>query len=132
MLKTSGKQSAHSLNSPEDEVADLFCLGGIHFEVSANLFDILDGLLEINEAVVTYHRDDVCSVIFWLSIGAAANCIDLPDEFHVLFVCLRSFAVKRCWPPIVVESGLKPKYLASMRSQMLRDEVDVRIRVEDG
>ena len=59
--KTSGKQSAHSLGSPEDEVGDLFCLGWIHVEVFANLFNILDGLLEINMAVVTYHRNDVCS-----------------------------------------------------------------------
>ena len=64
MSKTSGKRSAHSLNSPEDEVGDLFRLGWIHVEVFANLFDILDGLLEINVAVVAYHRDDVGSVNF--------------------------------------------------------------------
>ena len=131
MLKTSGKQSAHSLNSPEDEVGDLFCLGWIHVEVLANLFNILDGLLEINEVVVTYHRDDIGSVNFWLSIGVAANDIDLLDEVHVLFLCVIAITLKRR-PPIVVESGLQPEYLASMRLFMLRNEVEVRIQVEDG
>ena len=131
MSKTPGKQSAHSLDSPGDEVGDLFCLGWIHAEVLANLFNILDGLLEINEAVVTYHRDDVGSVNFWLSIGVAANDVDLLDEVHVLFLCVRAFTLKR-WPPIVVESGLQPEYLASRRSFMLRNEVEVRIHFEDG
>ena len=131
MSKTSGKQSAYSLDLPEDEVGDLFCLGWIHAEVLANLFNILDGLLEINEAVVTYHRDDVGSVNFWLSIDVAANDVDLLDEVHVLFLCVRAFTLKR-WPPIVVESGLQPEYLASRWSFMLRNEVEVRIHFEDG
>ena len=46
-------------------------------EIFANLFDILDGLLEINVAVVAYHRDDVGSVNFGLSIGVAADAVDL-------------------------------------------------------
>ena len=131
MSKTSGKQSAHSLDSPEDEVSDLFRFGWIHVEVLANLFDILDGLLEINVAVVAYHRDDVGSVNFGLSIGVAADAVDLLDEVHVFFLCMRSFTLK-CWLPVIVESGLQPKYFDSMRSFMLRDEVGVRIDIEDG
>ena len=84
MSKTSGKRSAHSLNSPEDEIGDLFCLGWIHVEVFANLFDILDGLLEINVAVVAYHRNDVGSVNFGLSTGIAANAVDLLDDVHCI------------------------------------------------
>ena len=131
MSKTSGKRSARSLNSPEDEIGDLFCLGWMHVEVFANLFDILDGLLEINVAVVAYHRNDVGSVNFGLSIGIAANAVDLLDEVHVLFLCMRSFTLKR-WLPVVVESGLQPEYLDSMWSFMLRNEVEVRIDLEDG
>ena len=131
MSKTSGKRSAHSLDSPEDEVGDLFRLGWIHVEVFANLFDILDGLLEINVAVVAYHRDDVGSVNFGLSIGVAADAVDLLDEVHVLLLCMRSFTLK-CWLPVIVESGLQPKYFDSMWSFMLRDEVEIRIDLEDG
>ena len=131
MSKTSGKRSAHSLNSPEDEVGDLFRLGWIHVEVFANLFDILDGLLEINVAVVAYHRDDVGSVNFGLSIGVAADAVDLLDEVHVLLLRMKSFTLER-WLPVIVESGLQPKYLDSMWSFMLRDEVEIRIDVEDG
>ena len=131
MSKTSGKQSAHSLDSPEDEVSNLFCLGWIHVEVFANLFNVLDGLLEIDMAVVTYHRNDVCSEDFWLSIGRAANAVDLPDEVHVLFLCMWTFTLKR-WLPVVIESGLQPEYLGSMLSFMLRDEVEFRVRLEDG
>ena len=97
-----GKQSAHSLDSPEDEVGDLCCLGWIHAEILANLFGILDGLLEINMAIVTYHRNDVGSKNFWLSIGVAANAVDLLDEVHVLFLCM--LALKR-WLPVISESG---------------------------
>ena len=89
-------------------------------------YNILDGLLKINEAVVTDHRDDVGSVNFWLSIGVAANAVDLLHEVHVLFLCVRAFTLKR-WPPIVIESGLQPEYLASRRSFMLRNEVEIRI-----
>ena len=64
LSKASGKQSAQSLGSPEDEVGDLFCLGWIHVEIAANLLNILDGLVKINHAVVAYHRDDVGSEIF--------------------------------------------------------------------
>ena len=88
------------------------------------------GLLEINVAVVTYHRDDVGSVNFWLSIGVAANAVDLLGEVHVLFLCVRAFTLKH-WPPIVIESGLQPEYLASRRSFMLRNEVEIRIHFED-
>ena len=88
MSKTSGKRSAHSLNSPEDEVGDLFRLGWIHVEVFANL--------EINVAVVAYHRDDVGSVNFGLSIGVAADAVDLLDEVHVLLLRVRSFTLE-CW-----------------------------------
>ena len=130
MSKTSGKRSAHSLDSPEDEIGDLFCLGWIHVEVFANLFDILDGLLEINVAVVAYNRHNVGSVNFGSSIGIAADTVDLLDEAHVLF-CTRSFTLKR-WLPVVVESGLQPEYLDSMWSFMLRNEVEVRIDLEDG
>ena len=128
-MKTSGKRSAHSLNSPEDEICDLFRLGWIHAEVFANLFDILDGLLEINVAVVAYHRDDVGSVNFELSIGVAADAVDLLDEVHVLLLCMRSFTLE-CWMPAIVESCLQPEYLNSMWS--LRNEVEVRIDIEDG
>ena len=131
MSKTSGKRSAHSLNSPEDEVGDLFRLGWIHVEVFANLFDILDGLLEINVAVVAYHRDDVGSVNFGLSIGVAADAVDLLDEVHVLLLRMRSFTLE-CWLPVIVESGLHPKYFDSMRSFMLRDEMEIRTDIEDG
>ena len=131
MSKTSGKQSAQSLDSPEDEVGDLFCLGWIHAEVFANLLNVLDGLLEINMAVVTYHRNDVCSENFWLSIGVAANAVDLLDEVHVLFLCMWTFTLKR-WLPAIIESGLQPEYLGSVLSFMLRDEVEVRIRLLDG
>ena len=113
--KTSGKRSAHSLNSPEDEICDLFRLGWIHAEVFANLFDILDGLIEINVAVVAYHRDDVGSVNFGLSIGVAADAFTL-----------------ECWMPVIVESCLQPEYLNSMRSLVLGNEVEVRIDIEDG
>ena len=121
MSKTSRKQSAQSLDLPEDEVGDLFCLGWIHVEVFANLLNVLDGLLEINMAVVTHHRNDVGSVNFWLSIGVAANAVDLLDEVHVLFLCMWAFTLKR-WLPVIVESGLQPEYLGSMLSFVLRDE----------
>ena len=58
MSKASGKQSAQSLDSPEDEVGDLFCLGWIHVEIAANLLNILDGPVKINHAIVAHHRDD--------------------------------------------------------------------------
>ena len=118
-------------NSPEDEVGDLFRLGWFHVEVFANLIDILDGLLEINVAVVAYHRDDVGSVNFGLSIGVAANAVDLLDEVHVLLLRMRSFTLE-CWLPVVVESGLQLEYLDSMWSLMLRNEVEIRIDIEDG
>ena len=131
MSETSGKQSAQSLDSPEDEVGDLFCLGWIHVEVFAHLLNVLDGLLEIDMAVVTYHRNDVCSENFWLSIGIAANAVDLLDEVHVLFLCMVTFTLKR-WLPVIIESGLQPEYLGSMLSFMLRKEVEFRVRLEDG
>ena len=129
--KTSGKQSAHSLYSPEDEVGDLFCLGWIHVEIFANLFDILDDLLEINMAIVTYHRNDVGSENLWLSIGIAANTVDLLDEVRVLFLRVLAFTLK-CWLPVIIESGSQPEHLDSMLSFMLRDEVEVWIHLEDG
>ena len=114
----SGKQSAQSLDSPEDEVGDLFCLGWIHVEVFAHLLNLLDGLLEIVMAVVTYHRNDVCCENFWLSIGIAANAVDLLDEVHVLFLCMWTFTLKR-WLPVIIESGLQPEYLGSMLSYLV-------------
>ena len=128
MSKTSGKRSAHSLNSPEDEICDLFRLGCFHAEIFANLFDILDGLIEINVAVVAYHRDDVGSVNFGLSIAVAADAVDLLDEVHVLLFCMRSFTLE-CRTPVIVESCL---YLNSMRSLVFRNEVEVRIDIKDG
>ena len=100
-------------------------------EVFANLFDILDGLLEINVAVVAYHRNDVGSVNFGLNINIAADAVDLLDEVHVLLLCMRPFTLK-CWLPVIVESGLQPKHFDSMWSFMLRDEVEIRIDLEDG
>ena len=88
MSKTSGKQSAQSLDSPEDEVGDLFCLGWSHVEIAANLLNILDGLFKINLAVVAHRRNDAGSENFWLSIGIAADTVDLLDEVHVLFLCI--------------------------------------------
>ena len=114
-----------------DEICDLFRLGWIHAEVFANLFDILDGLLEINVAVVAYHRDDVGSVNFGLSIGVEADAVDLLDEVHVLLLRMRSFTLE-CWLPVIVESGLQPEYLDSMWSLMLRSEMEVRIDIKDG
>ena len=73
MSKASGKQSAQSLDSPEDEVGDLFCHGWIHVEIAANLLNILDGLVKIKLAVVAHHRNDVGSENFRLSIGRAAG-----------------------------------------------------------
>ena len=131
MSKTSGKRSAHSLNSPEDEICDLFRLGWIHSEVFANLFDILDGLIEINVAVVAYHRDNVGSVNFGLSIAVAADAVDLLDEVHVLLLCMRSFTLE-CRMPVIVESCLQQEYLNSMRSLVLRNEVEIRIDIVDG
>ena len=131
MSKTSGKRSAHSLNSPEDEICDLFRLGCFHAEIFANLFDILDGLIEINVAVVAYHRDDVGSVNFGLSIAVAADAVDLLDEVHVLLLCMRSFTLE-CRMPVIVESCLQPEYLNSMRSLVFRNEVEVRIDIKDG
>ena len=103
----------------------------VHAEVFANLFDILDGLLEINIAVVAYHRDDVGSINLGLSIGVAADAVDLLDEVHVWLLCMISFTLER-WLPVVVESCLQPEYLNSMWSLMLRNEVEVRIDIEDG
>ena len=131
MSKTSGKRSAHSLNSPEDEICDLFRLGCFHAEIFANLFDILDGLIEINVAVVAYHRDDAGSVNFGLSIAVAADAVDLLDEVHVLLLCMRSFTLE-CRMPVIVESCLQPEYLDSMPSLVLRNEVEIRIDIEDG
>ena len=97
----------------------------------SNLFDILDGLLEIIVAVVAYHRDDVGSVNFGLSIGVAADAVDLLDEVHVLLLRMISFTLE-CWLPVIVESGLQPEHLDSMWSLMLRNEMEVRIDIEDG
>ena len=131
MSKTSGKRSDHSLNSPEDEICDLFRLGCFNAEIFANLFDILDGLIEINVAVVAYHRDDVGSVNFGLSIAVAADAVDLLDEVHVLLLCMRSFTLE-CRMPVIVESCLQPEYLNSMRSLVFRNEVEIRIDIKDG
>ena len=128
---TMSKRSAHSLNSPEDEICDLFRLGCFHAEIFANLFDILDGLNGINVAVVAYHRDDVSSVTFGLSIAVAADAVDLLDEVHVLLLCMRSFTLE-CRMPVIVESCLEPEYLNSMRSLVFRNEVEVRIDIKDG
>ena len=108
-----------------------FALDGSMRKYFANLFDILDGLLEINVAVVAYHRDDVGSVNFALSIGVAADAVDLLDEVHVLLLRMRFFTLE-CWLPVIVESGLSPEYLDSMWSLMLRNEMEVRIGIEDG
>ena len=80
---------------------------------------------------VSYHRNDVCSENFWLSIGIAANTVDLLDEVHVLFLCVLAFTLKR-WLPVLSESGSQPEYLGSMFSFMLRNEVEVRVHLEDG
>ena len=85
----------------------------------------------INVAVVAYHRDDVGSVNFGLSIGVAADAVDLLDEVHVLLLRMNSFTLE-CWLPVTVESGLQPEYLNSMWSLMLRNEVEIRIDIEDG
>ena len=131
MSKASGKQSAQSLDSPEDEVGDLLCLGWIHVEIAANLLNILDGPVKINHAVVAYHRGDVGSEVFRLSIGIAADTVDLLDEVHVLSLCILAFTLE-CWLPVIIESGSQPEYPGSRFSFMLRNEVEVRIRVEDG
>ena len=131
MSKASGKQSAQSLDSPEDEVGDLFCLGWIHVGIAANLLNILDGPVKINRAVVAHHRDDVGSEIFWLSIGIAADTVDLLDEVHVLSLCMLAFTLE-CWLPVIIEPGSQPEYPGSRFSFMLRNEVEVRIQVEDG
>ena len=130
MSKASGKRSAQSLDSLEDEVSDRFCLGWIQVEVFANLLDILDGLVKINHAAAAHHRDDVGSKIFRMSIGVAADTGDFLDEVHVLFLCMLAFT--ECWLPVIVESGSQPGYPVSMFSLMLRNEVEVRKRVEDG
>ena len=63
--------------------------------------------------------------------GIAADTVDLLDEVHVLFLCMWAFTLK-CWLPVIIESGSQPEYLSSMFSFMLRNEVEVRKRVEDG
>ena len=131
MSKTSGKQSAQSLDSPEDEVGHLFCLGWSHVEIAANLLNILNGLFKINLAVVAYHRNDVGCENFWLSIGIAADTVDFLDEVHVLFLCMLAITLK-CWQPVIIESGSQPEYLGSMFSFMLRNEVEVRKHFEGG
>ena len=131
MSKASRKQSAQSLDSPEDEVGDLSCLGWRHVEIFANLFNILDGLLEIDLSVKAYHRNDVGSVNFWLSIGIATDTVDLLDEVHVLFLCMWAFTLKG-WLPVGIEFCSQPEYLGSMFSFMLRNEVEVRMHLEDG
>ena len=55
--------------------------------------------------------------------------VDLLDEVHVLFLRVLAFTLK-CW--LIIESGSQPEYLDSMLSFMLRDEVEVRIHLEDG
>ena len=90
MSKASGKLSAQSLYSPEDEVGDLFCLGWIHVEIAANLLNILDGVVKIN----------LGSENFRLSIGIAADTVDLLDEVHVLFLCM--WVTLKCWLPVHV------------------------------
>ena len=124
MSRASGKLSAQSLDLPEGEVGDLFCLGWIHV-------GILDGPVKINHAVVAYHRDDVGSEIFRLSIGIAADTVDLLDEVHVLSLCMWAFTLECCLP-VIIESGSQPECPGSRFSFMLRNEVEVRIRVEDG
>ena len=111
MSKTSRKQSAQSLDSVEDEVGDLFCLGWSHVEIFANLLNV------------------VGSENFWLSIGSAADTVDFLDEVHVLFLCMLAITLK-CWQPVIIESGSQPEYLGSMISLMLRNEVEVRIHFE--
>ena len=100
-------------------------------EIIANLLNILDGLVKINHAVAAYHRNDVGSEIFRLSIGIAADTVDLLDEVHVLFLCMWAITLK-CWLPVIIESGSQPEYPGSMFSFMLGNEVEVRKRVEDG
>ena len=76
---------------------------------------------------MAYHRDDVGSINFGLSIGVAADAVDLLDEVHVLLLRMRSFTLE-CWLPVIVEPG-KPEYLNSMWSLMLRNEVEIRIDI---
>ena len=80
---------------------------------------------------MAYHRDDVGSVNFGLSVGVSADAVDLLDEVHVLLLRMKSFTLE-CWMPVIVESGLQPEYLNSMWSLMLRNEVEIRIDIEDG
>ena len=80
---------------------------------------------------MAYHRDDVGSVNFGLSIGVAADAVDLLDEGHVLLLCMRSFTLE-CWLPVIVESCLQPDYLNSMWPLVLRNEVEIWIDIEDG
>ena len=80
---------------------------------------------------MAYHQDDVGSENFGLSIGVAADAVDLLDEVHVLLLRMRSFTLE-CWLPVIVESGLQLEYLNSMWSLMLRNEVEIRIDIEDG
>ena len=99
--------------------------------------------VKINHAVVAYHRDDVGSEIFRLSIGIAADTVDLLDEVHVLSLCMLRASILllllshelrltlECWLPVIIESGSQPEYPGSRFSFMLRNEVEVRIRVED-
>ena len=86
----------------------------------------LDGLVKIDLAVVAYHRNDVGSENFWLSIGIAADTV-----VYVLFLCMLAITLK-CWQPVIIESGSQPEYLGSIFSFMLRNEVEVRIHFEDG
>ena len=80
---------------------------------------------------MAYHRNDVGSENFWLSIGIATDTVDLLDEVHVLFLCMLAITLK-CWQPVGIETGSQPEYLGSMFSFMLRNEVEVRIHFEDG
>ena len=79
-----------------------FALDGSRLKYLQTWSTFWTGLVEINIAVVAYHRDDASSVNFGLSIGVAADAVDLLDEVHVLLLRKSSFTLE-CWMPVIVE-----------------------------
>ena len=130
MSKTSGKLLILSIRQRMRSVI-CFALDGSMLKYLQTCSTFWTVLSRSNIAVVAYHRDDVGSVNFGLSIGVAADAVDLLDEVHVLLLRMSSFTL-HCWMPVIVDSCLQPEYLNSMRSLVLRNEVEIRIDIKDG
>ena len=129
--KAFGKQSAHSLHSPKDEVDNGLCVGLIHSARYANRLGLGDSLVHVDLPIAGYRRNDLSTETLGIVVDQATHTIDLLDVGHISILSLGVLSKNGRFPQ-VIEFGFQPTWLLVGPLQMLRNIVEFWMFLLDG